>query len=174
MEFYLTYQGELKANRGPSDKQTIRRAFHPQLRELSRHRPYPGTPKCLKRCGGFEFAPIINTSIGIGAEISIVMLRPEAPGRLVMQGGDIDNKLKTLLDAFSVPQVNQVPAKDCPTTDEQPLFCLLEDDSLITSLEIKTGRLLRPSRTPADVSLLIHVTTRSLHTNHFMQIIHQY
>jgi len=91
-----------------------------------------------------------------------------------MQGGDIDNKLKTLLDAFSVPQVNQVPAKDCPTTDEQPLFCLLEDDSLITSLEIKTGRLLRPSRTPADVSLLIHVTTRSLHTNHFMQIIHQY
>ena len=174
MEFYLTYQGALKSNRGGIDKQMIRRAFHPQLRELAKHPPYPKKGPAQKKCGDFTFAPIINNAIGIGADVSITMLRPETPGHFVLRGGDIDNKLKTLLDAFSVPQQNQIPKNDQPTGDEKPLFCLLEDDSLIMSLEIKTGRLLLPSNNPSDVFLMIHVRTRSLYTNYFSQMIHQY
>ena len=173
MEFYLTYQGLLKSNRGPRDKQMIRRAFHPQLRELTKYPPYPKKPEGLVSRGDFTFAPIVNKAIGIGADVSITMLRPEAPGHFVMQGGDIDNKVKTLLDAFSVPQDNQILKDDHPVPDESPLFCLLEDDNLITSLEIKTGRLLVPTDNPSEVFLMIHVRTRSLFTNYFKSMIHQ-
>jgi hypothetical protein len=34
MEFTLYYRGELKANRGPKDKQALRRIFHNQLSVL--------------------------------------------------------------------------------------------------------------------------------------------
>jgi hypothetical protein len=61
-------------------------------------------------------------------------LRKEEPGRLY-QGGDLDNRLKTLFDALSVPNKEQVV--DDPTMVEQ-VYCLLEDDRLITKVDIDT------------------------------------
>jgi hypothetical protein len=57
--------------------------------------------------------------------------------------GDLDNRLKTLLDALSVPNQDQVIPD--PTIDD-PIHCLLEDDSLVSGLEIETRRLLTAAR----------------------------
>jgi hypothetical protein len=96
------------------------------------------------------------------ADLTITLLRPEPPGRIVTQGGDIDNRLKTLLDALKIPRESELPAGEVPSEDESPFFCLVADDALITSLDIKTDRLLDPSAKASEVVLLIRVKTRLL------------
>ncbi len=77
--------------------------------------------------------------------------------------GDIDNRIKTLLDALQVPNLgDQVPKEWIPSEEENPLYCLMEDDRLINSLTIITDRLLAPiteSESVNDVMLIIHVKT---------------
>ncbi len=93
--------------------------------------------------------------------MDITMLVPGPPGQIIRRGGDIDNRLKTLLDSFTMPDQNQTPDAS-PDTGETPFFCLLEDDKLITGLGVKTDRLLLAGADPDDVRLLIHVRTRAV------------
>ena len=66
-----------------------------------------------------------------------------------------------MLDALKVPNDPGALPKDAsPAADEDPFFCLLEDDNLVTSLNIKTDRLLEPNIPPSAVLLLIHVRTK--------------
>ena len=87
------------------------------------------------------------------------MLRPgSGPGYIVGQGGDIDNRLKTLFDSLRTPRDTQeIPAGDQPGDTETPFFCLLEDDNLIASLSVNTDRLLEPSESSSLVKLMVRV-----------------
>lgn len=49
-----------------------------------------------------------------------------------------------------------------PKPDEDPFFCLLEDDSLITRLAVETDRLLEPVSSDSEVVATIRVATRLL------------
>ena len=98
------------------------------------------------------------------ADLTITLLRPEEPGSIISEGGDIDNRLKTLLDSLKVHKVAEIPTNESPS-EESRFFCLVEDDNLITSLDIKTDRLLNSSADRSDVILLIHVRTRVLRGN---------
>ncbi len=103
MEFRLIYQGELKSNARPPEKQVIRRYFHKQLEELWTQVPLIDFRKCLnpqapaheitiiQNISPFEFAPLVNAKLHLIAELEITLLRPEPPGRVVTQSGDIDN-----------------------------------------------------------------------------------
>lgn len=84
------------------------------------------------------------------------MLRPGPAGDLLSHGGDIDNRLKTLFDALSVPQANQVP-KNFGLPD--PVYCVLEDDRLVTSIEVRAEQLLEDVQ-PSEVDLTVSVRTR--------------
>jgi hypothetical protein len=95
------------------------------------------------------------------AELRVMMLRPEAPGRLLQGSGDIDNRLKTLFDALSMPpQDNALPRGAVPEEGETPFFCLLEDDSLVTSVTVQVDQLLEPTTERNFVDLRIDVLTR--------------
>jgi len=178
MEFYLTYNGALKASGKPREKQAIRRIFHKQLQQLWMQAPLVSyaPPKghylddsppdtglsIIQQIAGFRFAPLVTARLHLVAELDITMLRPEPPGSIVTQGGDIDNRLKTLLDSLKMPkEVGEVPAGDSPGENENPFFCLLEDDNLITKLTVGTGRLLEPRNASSDVVLIIHVKTKA-------------
>lgn len=166
MRFDLYYQGPLRASGGRKEKQTLRRAFHPQLRDLWQRAPLQDMADqfldpayeltVIRRVGDFDFAPLVSSTHHLLAELSITMLRPEEPGRLITTGGDIDNRLKTLLDALSLPKHNQLPDGDAPLNNEQPMHCLLEDDNLVTRLDVRVGRLLGEHH-EADVLLLLSV-----------------
>jgi len=79
----------------------------------------------------------------------------------VTQGGDIDNRLKTLLDSLRIPQnKDELPRDDSPRDGEDPFYCLLEDDKLITRLDITSDTLLEPQSSPSDVDLVIRVHTK--------------
>jgi hypothetical protein len=84
-------------------------------------------------------------------------MRNEPIGR-VYQGGDLDNRIKTLLDALKVPDQGQVCEQSEPN-----MHVLLEDDSLVTGLSVETRRLLnRPDKSENEVRLIIEVTVNVL------------
>ena len=123
----------------------------------------PSDLSLLESVNGFVFAPLISDKLALLAEISITMLRPERPGQIVQQTGDIDNRLKTLFDALSVPPYPEhIPRNFVPRGDQVPLYCLLQDDRLISSVAVRTERLLThdDSVNTSHVVLLIHVKTR--------------
>lgn len=174
MEFTLLYDGPLKANGTTKQKQEIRRSFHPQLKTLWQQLPLKGLqtkllkeePKngeisILRKVGKFTYVPLVSEKLNLTAELNITFLRPEAPGSLITQGGDIDNRLKTLFDGLRMAKVDsEIPNGDEPTSDEDPFYCVLEDDSLITKVSVLTDRLLQPTPTENHVHLIVGVKTK--------------
>lgn len=67
--------------------------------------------------------------------------------------------MKSLLDALQIPgSCNQVDGD--PLAGEDPFFCLLQDDGLVTEIKVTTDRLLmplKPSQQQNDVFLEIGV-----------------
>jgi hypothetical protein len=117
---------------------------------------------CIDLCepvrrGGRNFLPLVRERLALKCGLRILFLRQEPPGKLVYQGGDLDNRLKTLFDALSVPpHDNQVLGSEPPFDD--PIYCLLEDDALILNVNIDTQRLLsRPTAPPNEVRLIIEI-----------------
>ena len=172
MRLTLHYRGLLRANGTTAHKHELRRVFHAQLRTLWAHSPLDECPtllapredgnySLLRPMGTFNFVPLISAEMAAIAELTITLLRPEPPGNLLTQGGDIDNRLKTLFDALTMPRhANALPEGAAPDTEENPFFCLLEDDNLVTSVQVRTEQLLEPSTDPSLVDLFIFVRTR--------------
>ena len=183
MEFRLTYEGPLKAatrdNSRMRDKHVIRKEFHKQLAELWRvQRPLTdiGYPSFLKSFsgryarGGFNFLPLINKPFNLVCSLDILFLRRESPGELIKHGGDLDNRLKTLFDALRIPEINDELTDFSPSQEEDPFFCLLEDDALITNFQVTTDRLLTPLKSeqhPNEVFLAIKINTKLTGTEGF-------
>jgi len=173
MEFTLYYRGALKGNGDPRAKHDLRKIVHQQLKilweqfpllevrsDLLSPNPRPGEVSLLVSRGGFNFAPLVSEKFRVFAELKITLLRPGPPGSILAPGGDIDNRLKTLFDALKVPEPGALPAGASPAPDEDPFFCLMEDDKLIHAVSVSTDQLLDSAATRADVVLLIYVKTR--------------
>ena len=177
MEFRLIYDGPLKASAGTDDKHGLRKAFHEQFKVLWKQAPLSDNQDLLedppKKNGisiitgfnGYKFAPLVCEKLHLICELDITLLRPEAPGSVVTQGGDIDNRLKTLFDSLRMPKnQNELPSKISAEDLDAPFFCLLEDDNLITKVSVSTDRLLRQNPGQNDVLMVIHVTTKAVKT----------
>lgn len=173
MEFTLYYKGPLpsgNAKRVRHLKHELRMHFSGQLYELWHHKEdrarefYRAIPEISKdahavKVGAFWFAPLVTK--GYFAELEIIMLRPEVPGSIVSSGGDIDNRIKTLLDGLCLPNSDQLPRGASPTEKREVHLCLLEDDRLVTRLSVETQELLEANARPNEVVLLVKVRTRS-------------
>ena len=175
IEFTLFYSGPLRANSDPAHKQKIRRAFHPQLKKLWNQEPLchfkkeldinaPVSETIICKRSGFKFAPLVNTDFHLVVELEITMLRPEMQGSIITQGGDIDNRLKTLFDSLQVPKEGAIPKIDKPKNSEEPFFCLLEDDHLITKVTVNTAQLLNTNLIEKGVILFIKVDAKKIAT----------
>jgi hypothetical protein len=193
LDFTLIYRGGLPAatsrNSRVREKQNIRRELHAQLAELWRHSPSlkqfrPGeeirkgevvdgrlqaTPRnsnhAYLELDGFRLIPLVQRKIHLACAVRITFLRRGIPGDVV-HGGDLDNRLKTLLDALRMPQSTRELAGDLPEPDSEGWFyCLLEDDCLITSLSVETHQLLYPlgaGTSQNDVDLMIHIQLKPI------------
>lgn len=107
---------------------------------------------------GHNFWPLVRDSYDLHCGLRVLFLRKEPPGR-VYQGGDIDGRIKTLLDALAMPQHPEQIMADRDARN--PMMCLLEDDSMVSSLEVETERLLTGEDHPSDyVRLIISVDVR--------------
>jgi len=172
MEFRLTYQGPLRStqrdaegsqsDRRKDHKHAIRRQFHQQLKRLWEINPAlngkskgpdvivlreveqraKSASELAARYSqfGFKFVPLVRQELELICGLEILFLRPDKPGKVWQ--GDIDNRIKTLLDALSIPLASDDYNLRTPDTDESPFYCLLEKDELITKLSIETDELL--------------------------------
>ena len=109
---------------------------------------------------GHNVLPLVRESLATICGLKILMLRQEEPGSLFSQSGDIDNRMKTLLDGLRMPRHKE--AWDGQNDIPDPLYCLLEDDKLITDYSLKTDRLLASNNMdPKDIRLVVEVTIRA-------------
>jgi hypothetical protein len=107
------------------------------------------------------FAPLIVAEMHIFAQLEVTLMRPEPPGHLITQGGDMDNRLKTLFDALTMPRhTNALPSDASPGPDQTPFFCVLEDDNLVTTLAVRSEQLLEPNPASGLVDVSITVETK--------------
>jgi hypothetical protein len=192
LQFRLVYQGPLPSGGNGSNKakikHAIRQQFHPQIKQLWVTHPFlkryfelvvgegPDTfpehiGKTFARCG-HNFVPLIGSAFGergigeapgLACALDILILRRDHQANsLVQSGGDIDNRIKVLFDALHIPQSCEgIPA---PSEADRLVFCLLENDQLITEVNISTAQLL--VEPPANlghpdqyVHVVIHVKT---------------
>lgn len=199
VQFRLIYVGKLLgASRNEtrsSHKHDIRRLFHKQLKRLwsvNRHLVeiashdrqdedgvFMSGDNYLQylsekfAVGSYNCVPLVTSEMQMACGLDILFLRYDQPGATLIQSGDIDNRLKTLFDALRRPQ----NTAECPAPagdDENPFFCLLEDDKLIDHVAVTTDLLLEPDRDVNDVHLVIDVKMKLTHINlaniGFMQV----
>jgi hypothetical protein len=182
-----TNKGELQGARA-SHKQMIRKDIHRQLKRLWEIHPYlsgglkpyaesqqtheisrpPSTHSVdglasRFKVNDYKFVPLITRDSGVLCSVEVLFLRNDPPGSII-SAGDIDNRLKTLFDALTMPRdAMQLGSFVNPAEGEDPFFCLLEDDCLITRASVETDTLLDPvSRDPNvnDARVVVTVKTK--------------
>jgi len=183
VKFRLTYAGQLLAagsNNRVDHKHEVRRVFHPQLRRYWNHHPFrKGWKEAergvdpddwplkssdlavrFSRCG-YRFVPLVTRDMWLSCSVEVLFLRPGWPGD-IWHGGDIDNRLKIVFDALRLPSdANELGKHTTPVDDEDPFFCLLEDDSLVSHVSFETDVLLEALTDyiqKSDARLVITVT----------------
>lgn len=179
MNFRLIYRGPLHPQGGgsanPRHKHFIRQQFHLQLSVLWKSVPFinsigeinvhwqkpDGSHELVSRIekmarehskGGFRFVPLISKELGLACRLKVLILRREEPGQQF--GGDIDNRFKVLVDALKIPDESDIRGMD-PSDDDDPFFCLLEDDARLTDFQVKSDRLLIPDDFPMSHQIIM-------------------
>ena len=174
MKFYLTYKGPLypsgnkprRAGGLSLNKHSIRRVFHRQLKQLWKTdeglQAYT-TPRLHSDSHkiylepynkfGYQFVPLVRKELKLSCSLDILFLRRDQLSSGVISAGDIDNRIKTLIDCLRHPKnEKELPSEySIPKDDECPFYCLLEDDDQIGSFTVKADTLLDLPITSSEV-----------------------
>lgn len=196
MEFRLLYSGKLTVSSTLEEKHDVRRQFHPQLANLWNQNPTlhfakdrgvailvkNPTPSVnematvvsfdryadLFQIGKFRFVPLIGNYFLTACSLDVLFLRPENHEPMVNpQTGDIDNRIKTLFDTLRIPKSKELEQAGLkPSQGEDPFYCLLDEDALISEFKITGDRLLIPPKQSSHwnnwVELVITVRIKTL------------
>lgn len=171
MEFRLTYEGPLystgndsKLSKKAEHKHDLRMTFHPQIKRLWEITPFlktgersgPGALILEQSSGapnykaswlakkhaqfGWKFVPLVSEELDLWCSLDVLFLRPGKPGKLLNQG-DLDGRLKTLLDALAIPDANQ--GYESKIAQSGAVYTLLENDRLVSKVSVETDELLQ-------------------------------
>jgi len=180
VRFRLIYDGALppKERCRADVKQMIRKQIHPQLENLWRQHPQLSNMMKVKSetglrsadriaenfCGsGFRCVPLVRSGNNhMACRLDVLVLLRQEPHRLFWHG-DLDNRIKTLIDGLRVPMNPNEAAHQLPESGEEPFFCLLQDDKLIYEFSVQSDRLLVPPRQEQQIRdvvaiIDVHVT----------------
>ena len=180
MEFRLIYEGPLRGQGAKSShKWEIRRALHPQLQRLWQEHPLrdvagtllahparPGKVSVIVEKGGLLFAPLVTQRLNLYVELSVLLFRQQPRGTLITDGGDIDNRLKTLLDGLRVPHGSMEGRTELPDEPDPRRFgCLREDGSPGSNVSVRSEPSLRPAL-PDEVGAILSVHVKKTVLSH--------
>ena len=120
---------------------------------------------------GYRFVPLVTVYFDLLCSLHILFLRHDVPGSAI-QAGDIDNRIKTLIDSLRVPQYQEelVGEDACPREGEDPFFCLLQDDNQVSGFAVETDTLLDPPDGSGDdrkVKIVVTVELRPYYATPF-------
>ena len=110
---------------------------------------------------GVLWHPLVTPENNLLCELSILMLRPNDE-KSVIQGGDIDGRMKTIFDSLCIPSNGDVLSKF--SKHNGAFYTLLSDDTLISKVAVETDELLLQEHGSSNndilVQLIIEVGTR--------------
>jgi hypothetical protein len=86
-----------------------------------------------------KFIPLVRNTLYLACDLNILFLRHDDDLRILRDHGDLDNRIKTLFDGLRQPKSADEQGGIQPDAD--PLYVLLEDDALIHSFSVRTGKL---------------------------------
>jgi len=172
MDFTLYYKGKLKSNGDKKEKHRIRKYLSIQIEKLWDQEPLISFKQFLesefdafsRQINGISFSSIINNEFHYVADIDIVLLHKDPIYKMIKNGGDIDNRIKTLLDSLKMPSRSEFPDNSIRSNETNRIFCLLHDDSLVSSLKITSKQFLGSDISNNEVILLIDVHARKITT----------
>jgi len=102
--------------------------------------------------------------------VELLILRRDRPGN-VLQSSDLDNRLKVIFDALKMPNKPNELGDNQPQDGEDPLFVLVQEDSLFSHVSIETDELLDPppesGRDDYWARLLVKVTIQPYFVSYF-------
>lgn len=177
LRFRLFYRGPLPSGAGLTKtefKQQLRGLLHSQIKaawdgeRLFQNR-IPVAPDdvkgdhhrlpILQTVGGHRFVPLASSALSCLVDVECLLLTAEPDGAIVNVSGDIDNRIKTLIDALRVPtpdEVTRVP----PTSLPDPCYCLMDDDKILRRLSVTADRLLAAT-SDVDAIVVAEIAIRS-------------
>ena len=162
--FHLRYTGKLPSNGDAKSKEAVRAALAPQLAELWNRNPlntFSATDIAdhfSSNRHGTPFRFLVTRDLGLRCDLDILILHGSNQDPAYTTG-DVDNRLKTLLDGLRTRnrrELGRAPAPIDPTTGYADV--LLEDDSLVESLRVRTEHGLAMPNDRDAVVIVIRVT----------------
>lgn len=92
---------------------------------------------------GYRFVPLVREKISLACSLDILFLRRDTLGGPITSAGDIDNRIKTVIDALRRPRhAQELVGNEIPSEGEDPFFCLMEDDTQVDRFTVETDALL--------------------------------
>lgn len=173
MEFCLHYYGKLKSRDNAAGKHAIRQELHEQVKalcmsealshlfkpDIDETRIAEDKPMFVEH-GGKRYWFLISEHLATVVDLNVTILVPHEVGKIIHNGGDIDNRIKTLFDALRVPSVeSEIPSSDSFDYKTTGMYCLLQDDKLINRISVQSYRDYAP-HDEGSVRCLIEISTR--------------
>jgi hypothetical protein len=126
----------------------------------------------MHRENGYRFVPLVREEFDLLCSLKILMLRRDFPLGSIIHAGDLDNRIKTLIDGLRRPRNgNELRGNENPAEGEDPFYVLLEDDDLVSGLTVETDMLFAPlangSNDEGDVKIVISVEIKPEHVTMF-------
>ena len=169
MEFCLHYYGVLKSADNASGKHAIRKELHAQIKSLCLSTAFESAFNESKKPedslfiehGSKRYWFLISEKLSTILDVHITLFAPHKIDSIINNGGDIDNRIKTLFDAMRAPSVaSEIPKNDdFDYQAEGGMYCLLQDDKLINRISVQSYQDHSPE-SPNHVRCLIECKTR--------------
>ena len=192
MKIDLEFKGGLPSGQGGNHsdtKQELRLAFSPQLRRKWRDSPqlsfwnhddptsFPlatkgpyhyeldqDNPSPFLRADvcGYYAIPLVSWHNRLACELAVTIVGDTRSAAEAIGAGDLDNRLKVLFDGLRIPRGPQ----EVPGTmfgKDEPLYCLLEDDSLIHKFSVEA---IQSPFSPAEYAVRIKATIEQMDGTH--------
>jgi hypothetical protein len=167
--FHLRYTGKLPSNGNTESKEAVRAYLAPQLAELWKRSPLStlqpeDVPAHFSTDRyGTPFRFIVARALNLRCELDVLILHGSNQDPAYTTG-DVDNRLKTLLDGLRTRnrrELGKAAAPVDPTTGYADV--LLEDDSLVEGLRVRTehGLAMPNDRDVVDVVIRVTLSTPS-------------
>lgn len=127
----------------------MRRSFSAQLEKIWGKAPFEtlknwedtafaaGAPKFTRMMHDQTFVPFYGRDVGVGVELDITLLTGMPIRKPVISAGDLDNRVKRIIDALRIPNgQGEMYGKLLPGGRH---YCLIEDDNAVLSLGARLG-----------------------------------
>jgi hypothetical protein len=88
-----------------------------------------------------NIVPLVTSELALRCSLDILLLRP-GDDKSIFKQGDLDNQVSTLFDGLKMPRDCSETGAAVPSEDEDPFYCLLEDDRLISEVHVASDSLL--------------------------------